>query len=116
MGLLPCSWYALELGNFERRRKKMNNTSEEYLLQIEPRNKKSKFPVDDALTKKMEHLLELATIGMRYKGWHTCVCGEKSGSWDLIIKGYTTNSLAAHYLRWHRDEVPMSEINKLKDV
>lgn len=94
----------------------MNNISKKYLLQIEPRSKKSKLPFNDALARKMESLLELATRGKLYKGWHTCACGERSTSYDLIVKGYITNSLAAHYLRWHRSEVPRSEIEKLRNI
>jgi len=94
----------------------MNDTSRKYLLQIEPTNKQSRFPVNDALTRKMESLLKIATIGRRSKGWHTCVCGVKSTSYDLIVKGYVTNSLSVHYLQWHRNEVPVSEIRKLKAI
>jgi len=94
----------------------MNNLSKKYLLQIEPRSKKSGLPFNDVLTRKMESLLSRAIIGQRYKGWHRCVCREKSGSHDLLVKGYITNSLAAHYLRWHRSEVPESEIEKLRNI
>ena len=94
----------------------MNNISRKYLLQIEPKNKKSELPVNDFLTKKMESLLESAIRGRGYKGRHKCVCGEKSGNYDLEVRGYITNSLATHYLRWHRWEVPISEIEKLREI
>ncbi len=90
--------------------------SQRYLLQIEPLGQKSDLPVDDDLTAKMEGLLESATIGTRWRGWHTCCCGEFSGTWDLLVDGFITNSLAAHYLRHHRQEVPISEIDKLTDM
>lgn len=96
----------------------MHDTSEKYLLQIHPESPKTEFPVDDFLTRRMETLLYNATKGATYRGWHNCTgCGESSGSSDLIVEGgYITNSLAVHYLRWHRPEVPKSEIDKLTDL
>ena len=94
----------------------MHDISNEYLLQIEPEGNTSSYPTDDELTKKMELLLSSARDGTRYRGWHTCSCGEKSGYCDLIIPGYITNSLAAHYLRWHRHDVPLGEQEKLSSI
>lgn len=94
----------------------MHNVSCEYLLQIEPKNLRTKVPVDDELTKKMENLLAQATEGIHYRGFHLCCCGELSGSCDLLVSNYITNSLAVHYLRWHRGEVPESEIQKLRNI
>jgi hypothetical protein len=34
----------------------------------------------------------------------------------LHIKGYITNSLAVHYLEWHRKDVPEKETAKLKSI
>ena len=94
----------------------MHNVSCEYLLQIEPKNPRAKFPVDDVLTTKMEVLLIQAEKGTQWRGWHTCCCGKQSGSCDLLVSNYITNSLAVHYLRWHRGEVPESEIQKLRNI
>jgi len=105
----------------------MHETTDEYLLQIEPQHKKSEFPVEDDLTRKMEELLSTAEEGTYqsgkfdknsgWRGFHICVCGEWSGNKDLMLKsGHITNSLAAHYLRWHREDVPESEIQKLKSI
>jgi len=94
----------------------MINTSNKYLLQIEPKNKKSIHPSNDSVTRKMERLLESAKKGKAYKGTHKCVCGIRSTSYDLFIRGYITNSLAVHYLRWHRNEVPRLEIEKVKNM
>ena len=92
----------------------MHNTSAKYLLQIEPKKAKEKIPIEDKLTIKMEILLKNAIIGTHYRGFHMCHCGEISETKDLIVGNYITNSLAAHYLRWHRAEIPRSEIEKLK--
>lgn len=94
----------------------VNNISKKYLLQIEPRGKKSESPINDYLVRKMESLLDQATRGRGYKGTHKCICGKRSVNYNLFIRGYITNSLAAHYLRWHRNEVPRSEIAKLKSI
>ena len=92
----------------------MHDTSDKYLLQIEPKRHKSLVPVDDELTIKMESLLKSAEKGTQRRGVHGCICGERSGSCDLLVHGYITNSLAAHHLRWHRSEIPRSEIIKLQ--
>ena len=94
----------------------MNNLSEKYLLQIEPKEQKSKTPINDNLTKKMINLLKTAKRGRAYKGTHRCVCGERSENYDLFIGNLITNSLAVHYLKWHRKEIPKSEILKLRDI
>lgn len=94
----------------------MYNISRKYLLQIEPKGGRSELPTIDALSIKMESLLSRATKGRGYKGTHKCICGKRSGNYDLSIGGYITNSLAVHYLQWHRNEVPRSEIIKLRNI
>jgi hypothetical protein len=101
------------------------------LLFIEPKNGKSVLPVNDAETLFMEKLLTDATNdnlksgvvmpngifvrGLSTKGLHQCVCGEYSHSRDYeIYDGIHTNSLATHYLRWHRGEIPETELDKIK--
>ena len=93
--------------------KRMHNTSDKYLLQIEPKGPKSEQPNHDFLTHAMTEMLASAKVGRIYRGFHKCICGKTSGCADLYVGGYITNSLASHYLKWHRDEVPQSEINKV---
>jgi hypothetical protein len=95
----------------------MHDTSNKYLLQIHPNGLCSKDPINDDLTVKMEILLKNARKGTQYRGFHTCTgCGKMGGSCDLIVGPYITNSLAVHYLRWHRNDVPLSEIEKLRRI
>lgn len=94
----------------------MINLSDKYLLMIEPNDKVKELEVNDAYTAKMEMLIKKATEGPAYKGFHVCACGERSTNYDLKIGKYTANSLAAHYLRYHRSEVPASEIEKLRKL
>lgn len=104
------------------------------LLFIEPNNGKSDEPVNDELTLFVEKLLNNAiankskTMGVVFrdgswyegvstKGWHVCRCKETSYPHDFEIHtGYYTNGLATHYLRWHRDDVPEAELNKVRSL
>ena len=55
--------------------------------------------------------------GITTMGVHQCVCGEKSSSFDVLLpNGYITNTLAEHYLLWHRDEIPLEQIKILEKV
>lgn len=94
----------------------MKDVSNQSLLMIEPTSRVKEPAVNDAYTAKMEMLLKKATKGPFYKGFHICACGERSSNCDFYIGKYTTNSLAAHYLRYHRSEVPASEIEKLRKL
>ena len=83
---------------------------------IEPKLEKSKSPINDELTTKMKLLLKKGRSGVMYKGWHECICGERSGNCDIHVGKYITNSLAAHYLEYHREEIPESEIVKISEL
>jgi hypothetical protein len=106
-----------------------------YLLYIEPaKSQKSKKPVEDELVSLMElALLESKSgtahysnldddgstfkEGWGYKGWHTVDCGEHSGNKDYQLKnGMIVNSLAPFYLRWYRDAIPETEMNKVEQL
>lgn len=68
-------------------------------------------PLIDDLTRKMAAALRQATIGTRWRGWHTCICGARSGSCDYVLpNGQQTNSLAVHYLAVHRADVPEADL------
>lgn len=94
----------------------MIDLSKNMLLMIEPQSKIKEEAINDAYTEKMERLLKHAKKGPPFRGFHVCACGENSSNYDLYVGGYKTNSLAAHYLRFHRKEVPISEIEKLKNL
>ena len=82
-------------------------------LMIEPQNAATE-PIRDDLTAATDILLSLAEKGTAWRGWHTCVCGATSGNCDLYViigvKKYLTNSLAAHYVACHRDEIPREQM------
>ena len=96
----------------------MIKSDDEHVLFIEPKKGASKKPVQDELSADMREALEHAgQPNYVYFGFHQCICGAKSDSTDRILHtGQTTNSLAVHYLEYHRDEVPPSELEKVRKV
>src|SRR5579871_3727792 len=103
------------------------------LLFIEPAQPRSQEPLLDELTYKILYLrrthIAKGTImangefveNIYTMGVHHCTgCKNTqihSHSYDIMISGgYTTNTLAAHYLAYHREEVPTSEIEKLSSI
>jgi hypothetical protein len=49
------------------------------------------------------------------RGVHYCVCHAKSANFDFeLADGMYTNTLAVHYMLYHRSEVPAQEIEKVK--
>jgi len=92
----------------------MIDTSDNILLFIEPTKEKSA-PVDDELTAIMEQAFEKAQeYGPYWRGFHMCACGKNSTNHNYKLEnGMIVNSLCVHYMRFHRDEVPQSEIDKV---
>lgn len=82
-------------------------------MMIVPKSKKRE-NVEDELTWRAEKLMsKIKGTGKFFKGFHVCKCGAASGSEEMKIGQYETNSLMAHYVREHRSEVPQEEIDKL---
>jgi hypothetical protein len=88
----------------------------EHLLFIEPTQPASKIFVVDELTEKMKFAFAQARpSSYAFRGWHTCVCGATSDNRDYFLpNGQKTNYLAVHYLEYHRDEIPESELEKVR--
>jgi hypothetical protein len=92
----------------------MINLTSKYLLMIEPIGQGHP-PINDRLSEIAGEVLASAIDGLRWRGVHGCVCGECSGCCDLVLpNGVITNSLMAHYIQCHRDEIPDTEIVKLR--
>ena len=53
-------------------------------------------------------------------GVHSCTgfgCEKKSCSFDLLLPcGLATNTLAVHYLMYHRSEVPVTDLQKIEKM
>jgi hypothetical protein len=94
---------------------------ETHILYFEPQNMPSKYPVNDELTKFfLKVFASKIADDIFYKGCHWCVCGEVSSNQDYTItmggKEYITNSLALHYLQYHRDEVPQRDLDLIQQA
>lgn len=94
----------------------MIQTDDNHVLFIEPRLPAATEPLKDTLTENMREAMEHSRPSdYVYFGLHKCVCGAMSDASDWILPtGQTTNSLAVHYLEYHRDEVPKAELEKVR--
>ena len=87
------------------------------LLYIEPRCAGTTLPVVDMATRRMAAAFRRAAAlkDFAYCGFHTCVCGATSKSYDFELPdGSLTNSLCVHYLAFHRDEVPPRQLEEVE--
>jgi hypothetical protein len=100
------------------------DVSPDHLLFIEPQLPRSAEPVVDEYTRRMAGAMRSASAQAPYRGIHRCRCGEPSTNCDYVVRiaervpgspwhGLLTNSLAVHYLAFHRDEVPPGELAKV---
>lgn len=86
---------------------------------IEPANPPSATALRDTITEMFRPIFDAALANRPdwmncYKGFHECSCGAMSETFDVRLpSGQLTNSLAMHYLEFHRDEVPDCEIEKI---
>lgn len=104
-----------------------------FLLYIEPNSEsKSQSPLNDGIVDIMELALSEARVGTGtyfntsipeyfeaggYKGFHTTDCGKCSDNHDYLLKnGMITNSLCTFYLRYYRDYIPVSEMEKVNKL
>ena len=92
------------------------------LLMLVPKNGASAEPVIDEVTRKMAAALRNHSRNGRVsRGLHVCRCGafsDNSEHWIKDDKGgeYLSNSLAVHYVAYHRDEVPKEELQKIAEL
>lgn len=105
-----------------------------FLLYIEPSSiQKSEHPIDDEIVKIVTDCFNKAKIGTAdysnlesngsftecdgWRGRHTTDCGERSECHDYLLgNGMITNSLCVFYLRYYRDAIPGSEMQKVIDL
>lgn len=87
------------------------------ILYIEPSAVTSPQPLIDELTRKMTAAYRRSTVGTTWRGVHTCNCGVHSDNCEhKLSNGVQTNSLCIHYLAFHRDEISMVEIKKVRQL
>ena len=99
--------------------------SNDGILYFEPSNPPSSEPLVDELTMLMAGALRGADcgtgvgdnffLGGGYRGFHTCSCGVTSSNTEhRLANGQFTNSLATHYLAWHRPEIEETQLEKVR--
>ena len=92
--------------------------SPEDLLFIEPKNAATPSALVDSATRRMAAAFRQAQAGqnqMYYYGFHVCVCGARSGNRNFLLPNERkTNSLCVHYLAYHRDEVPLDQLQEVE--
>jgi hypothetical protein len=82
------------------------------VMMIEPIRPASDEPLVDYWTYMAAMVYELTTPSAGgYRGVHQCVCGAQSDNKDHILPdGRIANSLMVHYVAFHRNDVPDSEL------
>lgn len=88
------------------------------VLYIEPLHSAAVEPLIDSLTRRSAFALAHSRPGRGWGGAHRCTCGAHSTSTDHIFTGpcgggFVTHALLVHYLAYHRDEIPESELSSL---
>lgn len=98
----------------------MIDTSGRYLLMIEPDQvgNPSEKPVEDELSKKVDFILsKCKPSAYASAGVHRTKCGKCSDNVDWILpNGIITNSLCRYYIRFYREHIPQSEIDKINII
>lgn len=98
----------------------MIDLSDKYFMMIEPDKdgEPSKEPIEDEITKKVDYIFsKCKTPDYCYKGFHITKCGKFSDNNDWVLpNGMITNSLCSYYIKYYRDFIPKSEINKINKV
>jgi hypothetical protein len=102
------------------------------LLYIEPKSAPSAIPMTDELTLKLSYQMmnskQTGVVnakgtfipGIKTMGVHKCTsktCNNESLSYDILLPcGLATNTLALHYLMYHRNEVSPGDLKKISEM
>ncbi len=88
------------------------------ILMIEPTKREiSSVPIIDELTRKMTAAWRnREDSSYAFRGIHECACGAWSDNKEHWVgpNRLLTNSLCIHYLAFHREEVPLEELEKVR--
>ncbi|HEX4662072.1 MAG TPA: hypothetical protein VH144_00490 [Candidatus Saccharimonadales bacterium] len=104
-------------------------TDQDFLiLWIEPQQPPSAMPVIDELTRIMAAAFWETKPGVKgarkglfrfgtYRKSHRCSCGVYSSQQDYQLpNGCVVNSLAVHYLAWHRAEIGKTQLELVESL
>lgn len=100
---------------------------------IEPESKRAEQPIVDDYTRKIAYNIlhgENGVVvsrnktrgvfimeGVHTNGYHECICGAESEDSDFrIAPNLYTNSLSAHYVAFHRESVPVEDLEKIREL
>lgn len=88
------------------------------MLYMRPTRMAADEPLIDELTMRMTGALRRARVpDYQFLRVHTCICGAVSASTDRVLRnGAITNTLRVHYLAYHRAEVPVAELDLVKQL
>ncbi len=91
------------------------------LLMIEPEGQATQEPLVDEITRKMTAAWRAARHSdYGYRCFHQCTCGATSDNkdhWILVNnQELSTNSLAIHYLAFHRENISEAELRKVASL
>src|SRR5580765_5304646 len=95
----------------------MINLDANHLLFIEPAGAPSATPTIDEITRKLAGAWRARKRSdYMWCGFHDCTgkgCDVRSDPFDYWVDQLKTNSLALHYVAFHRSEVPAGELAKI---
>lgn len=90
------------------------------ILMVEPSGNASTSPLVDELTCKMTAAWRKRRDSQHgFRGFHMCRCGAMSDNkyhWVCEGEGLLTNSLAIHYLAFHRSDISEDELAKVRQL
>jgi len=86
-------------------------------LMIEPRERPRGLLLD-SMARKVTALLRGAQADRFFMGYHECICGARSDSYDwhvtIAARKRRTNSLAIHYVACHRNEIAPEQLREIE--
>jgi hypothetical protein len=98
----------------------MIDLSDKYLLMIEPDQEgiPSEKPIEDELSRKVDFIFSKCKPSTYASaGTHKTRCGKYSDNVDWILpNGIITNSLCKYYIKFYREYIPSSEIDKVNTL
>ncbi|OPX87479.1 MAG: hypothetical protein A4E53_02467 [Pelotomaculum sp. PtaB.Bin104] len=96
------------------------NLSDEYFLMIEPDKEGPPLttPIEDELSNKVDYIFsKCKPLDYSFRGFHQTKCFKVSDNKNWFLpNGMITNSLYTYYIRYYRNYVPQSEIDKINKI
>ncbi len=97
----------------------MQSNHRTQFLFIHPKKTPTELPIEDELTAKVDYIFaQLRKDVGGYRGTHETPYGMSSDCFDYLHATYpiVSNSLAAYYIRFHREDISEKEINWINEL